>query len=60
MRRRSLDADVKRTALVERAAAWLDQNQKAKARHDLDRVTAEDASTPGLADVRARLDAADA
>ena len=55
LRRRSLDPVVRNLALVERASAWLDLGQRAKARRDLDRVIAHDADFPGVDAVQARL-----
>jgi hypothetical protein len=57
LRRRSLDPTVRCRALLERASAWTDLGQRAKARRDLDRIVAVDADFPGVEALRARLDA---
>jgi tetratricopeptide (TPR) repeat protein len=56
LRRRTVDAEIRRRAYLERANTYLGQNRRAQARKDLERVMAEDANYPGLAEAMAALD----
>jgi tetratricopeptide (TPR) repeat protein len=56
MRRRSMDPEIRRRAYLERASTYVAQGRKAQARKDLERILAEDANYPGLAEAMSMLD----
>ncbi len=53
-RLRSIDPSIRLRALFERGQCWLSDGQPARARHDFERVLAENARYPGLSDALAR------
>jgi len=50
---RSRDPSIRHRALFERGQCWLADHQLAKARHDFERILADDAAYPGLTDALA-------
>lgn len=52
-RLRSIDSSIRLRALFERGQCWLADGQLARARHDFERVLADDADYPGLGDALA-------